>query len=371
MRSVWVVLFAFTVACGSSSDGDGNCPDGFTSCDGQCINITSDNTNCGGCGVTCEAGEVCSMGGCAVSCAEPLLQCGGGCVDPDSSVDYCGASDSCDGDQAGTACDPDLQACVAGSCQALGQPTSCKAIKTGDPAATDGVYAIDPDGSAGPGESFEVYCDMTTDDGGWTLLGTISGGDANNWNVQIGLWGDTTLLGTPAAPFDDFKSQAWLDLPITTAEFMIERRYDGVVRAQTKIDQPCALGNSRFVEIFDTYDTTRCALSNVTTITAAADATGLSGDAYIEGTGGNALGGAATNGWCWNGGDNISNTFRGHLGWNQIEYNGCVDEGHLGYLGVYNAGVSGQYTAADITGTNWLTGTTYSLTSVSVYARAK
>ena len=34
----------------------------------------------------------------------------------------------------------------------------------------------------------------------------------------------------------------------------------------------------------------------------------------------------------------------------------------LGYLGVYNAGTSGQYTASDITGTNWLTGTTYSLT---------
>ena len=27
-----------------------------------------------------------------------------------------------------------------------------------------------------------VYCNMTTDGGGWTLLGTIYGGDGNNWN---------------------------------------------------------------------------------------------------------------------------------------------------------------------------------------------
>ena len=37
------------------------------------------------------------------------------------------------------------------------------------PSAPSGVYAIDPDG-AGDGAAFNVYCDMATDGGGWTLV---------------------------------------------------------------------------------------------------------------------------------------------------------------------------------------------------------
>ncbi|MEN9796949.1 MAG: hypothetical protein RL653_645, partial [Pseudomonadota bacterium] len=69
---------------------------------------------------------------------------------------------------------------------------SCKAALNANPAAADGLYAIDPDG-AGPISPVTLYCDMTN--GGWTLVANIydsAGDDApNSTDYVVSGWQQT------------------------------------------------------------------------------------------------------------------------------------------------------------------------------------
>ena len=53
-------------------------------------------------------------------------------------------------------------------------PKTCKEIKTVIPTATDGDYKVDPDGP-GALPPIPVYCDMTTDGGGYTMYPVTAG----------------------------------------------------------------------------------------------------------------------------------------------------------------------------------------------------
>jgi hypothetical protein len=256
---------------------------------------------------------------------------------------------------------------VATSCAAYRNPPSGY-LYDGD--VGSGLYRIDPEGGD-PADAFDAWCDQTTDGGGWTLMGTIHGGDAQNWNSQFGNWSSTTAVGSTSATHTaDFKSPAWWRLPLgASSEAMFERRYNGTTRAQTVLGSACLHAKAKFVDLFVGNDTSlRCTNSAIRTVMPATDTSGLYSADYQEGVGTSALDGSDSNGFCWNGGDNDSNTFRGHAGWNQSTYSTCVAAGHLGYIGVWQTGNS-QFEVKDITGTNWIYATDFSKASVSLYVR--
>ena len=111
-----------------------------------------------------------------VQCTPPALLCDGACVIPQSSLNHCGGC--------GVACAAG-ERCWFGKCAR--SPRSCGEILVDNPTATIGTYAIDPDG-VGPEPNREVFCDMSTDGGGWTRCFDI--------------------VNTPA---EDLKNNDWLD----------------------------------------------------------------------------------------------------------------------------------------------------------------
>ncbi|TMQ06042.1 MAG: hypothetical protein E6J90_47355 [Deltaproteobacteria bacterium] len=105
-------------------------------------------------------GDVCSAASCSDGIkngSETDIDCGGSCAP-------CAPEGSCDRDG-------DCQfGCGANrSCR---HAASCSAILAASPGSRDGVFLIDPDGN-GASAAFPVYCDMTTQGGGWMLVGKL------------------------------------------------------------------------------------------------------------------------------------------------------------------------------------------------------
>lgn len=90
-------------------DPTGGCGLNQTLCSGRCVVTRTDPANCGGCGIACDVGQVCTGSSCqpASSCPQGLSACSGSCVDLKASPAHCGACSA--------PCAPG-RGCVAGSC---------------------------------------------------------------------------------------------------------------------------------------------------------------------------------------------------------------------------------------------------------------
>ncbi|MBL9104404.1 MAG: DUF4215 domain-containing protein [Myxococcales bacterium] len=69
--------------------------------------------------------------------------------------------------------------CMSGACLAnvCAPPQTCKDLLAGNPMLQNGMYNLDLDGPNGPLPAGDVYCDMKTNGGGWTIFYAATGVD--------------------------------------------------------------------------------------------------------------------------------------------------------------------------------------------------
>jgi len=84
----WLAV-AVALAC-TQQNTTPNCGQGSAACGTQCVTTASDPANCGGCGIICQQGQVCSLGMCGATCAAGLTPCGAACAATATDISHCG-----------------------------------------------------------------------------------------------------------------------------------------------------------------------------------------------------------------------------------------------------------------------------------------
>ncbi|XP_078527173.1 intelectin-1-like isoform X2 [Lissotriton helveticus] len=103
---------------------------------------------------------------------------------------------------------------------------SCKEIKAKNPASRDGIYSLITEN----GVEYQTFCDMTTNGGGWTLVGSVHENNmagkctvGDRWSSQQGnnpknpdgdrSWVNYATFGAPeGATSDDYKNPGYFDI---------------------------------------------------------------------------------------------------------------------------------------------------------------
>ncbi|MEM9074209.1 MAG: MXAN_6577-like cysteine-rich protein, partial [Myxococcota bacterium] len=127
-RGLLALATALICACGDDGrigldpDSSTGCEGSETRCGAACVDVTTDRNHCGGCGMACAAGDVCTLGVCE-ACSDDLVECAGVCRDLQTDSEHCGAC--------GVVCAAG-SACVAGTCETPCEPaqTRCDGVCT-------------------------------------------------------------------------------------------------------------------------------------------------------------------------------------------------------------------------------------------------